>query len=75
MTLAQGFANYKQSLNLSSVFFKLHHERTEERRKLVQEKESGGGATGAGALSDRWKKILGSAMSSSNASKDRRRIS
>ena len=60
---------------ISTSTFQLHHERTEERRKLVQEKESGGAkGTGAG-LSDRWKKVLGSAMSSSNASKDRRRIS
>ena len=41
----------------------LHRERTEERRKPMQNKQ-GGGAAAAGQLSDRWKKLLGSAMSS-----------
>ena len=50
----------------------LHHERTEERRKLLQSKQ--GGAP-QGDLSERWKKLLGSAMSSTRASSDARKIS
>ena len=52
----------------------LHRERTEERRKLMQNKQGGGGAA-AGQLSDRWKKLLGSAMSSARESQDYRRVS
>ncbi len=51
----------------------LHHERTEERRKLMQNKQGGG--AGTGQLSDRWKKLLGSALSSTRDSQDYRRIS
>ena len=51
----------------------LHRERTEERRKLMQNKQGGGAASGQ--LSDRWKKLLGSAMSSTRDSQDYRRIS
>ena len=42
----------------------LHHERTEERRKLVQQSK-GGGTNVASTASIRWKSVLGSALSSS----------
>ncbi len=51
----------------------LHHERTEERRKLLQSKQGGG--AGGGDLSERWKKLLGSAMNSARASSDLRKAS
>ena len=53
----------------------MHHERTEERRKLLANKQGGGGGKDTGNVSDRWKKLLGSAMSSARESTDYRRIS
>ena len=47
----------------------LHHERTEERRKLLQGKQGG---QSTGNLSDRWKKLL---MGSARPSTDTRRPS
>ena len=47
-------------------FFQLHHERTEERRKLVKGKQDGSVAN----ISEKWKKLLGSALSSQQSQKD-----
>lgn len=49
----------------------LHHERTEERRKLVKGKHSSGESTAN--IHEKWKRVLGSALSSSE-SKDHKSI-
>jgi hypothetical protein len=51
------------------IWLQLHHERTEERRKLLAARQ-GAGAAAATSVSDRWKRLLGSAINSARQSKD-----
>ena len=53
------------------VFLKLHQERTEERRKLVKGKQDGS----ATDMQEKWKKLLGSALSSHKEQRKSSKIS
>ena len=52
-------------------FLKLHQERTEERRKLVKGKQDGS----ATDMQEKWKKLLGSALSSHKEQRKSSKIS
>ena len=54
---------------LKNNYYQLHHERTEERRKLVKGKQDGS----TGNIHEKWKKILGSALSSQQSQKEERK--
>ena len=53
------------------VYLKLHQERTEERRKLVKGKQDGS----ATDMQEKWKKLLGSALSSHKEQRKSSKIS
>ena len=61
----------KISFDLFFVFLKLHQERTEERRKLVKGKQDGS----ATDMQEKWKKLLGSALSSHKEQRKSSKIS
>ena len=62
MLLAHNIVSRQIKLLYLHTFFQLHYERTEARRKLL--KEQGRPESDGPKLSDRWKRVLGSALSS-----------
>ena len=61
----------KISFDLFFLLLKLHQERTEERRKLVKGKQDGS----ATDMQEKWKKLLGSALSSHKEQRKSSKIS
>ena len=58
-------------ISFDLFFLKLHQERTEERRKLVKGKQDGS----ATDMQEKWKKLLGSALSSHKEQRKSSKIS
>ena len=58
-------------ISFDPFFLKLHQERTEERRKLVKGKQDGS----ATDMQEKWKKLLGSALSSHKEQRKSSKIS